>query len=175
MVQKRFHGWHLALMTALVFPFALPADASAQQIVYLVRHAERADQAAPGGQMMAANDPPLSAAGLARATRLAALLKDAGITAIYSTDFRRTRDTAAPLAQATGRTVLIHPSRDTPGLVAKLRAEHNREIVLVVGHSNSVPDVIAGLGGPAITIAETEYDNLFVFVPATGTLSRIKF
>ncbi|HUF46558.1 MAG TPA: phosphoglycerate mutase family protein [Vicinamibacterales bacterium] len=174
-MSRRIRRFGFTLLSALVLPVMLSADASAQQVVYLVRHAERADQQAPGGQMMAATDPPLSPAGEARATRLAAMLKDAGISTIFTTDYRRTRDTGAPLAASLGKSVVVHPARDTPGLVARLRAEHSRDVVLVVGHSNSVPDIIKALGGPTITIAESEYDNLFVFVPATGALSRIRF
>ena len=153
----------------------VPVSASAQQLVYLVRHAERADQAAPAGQMQAPNDPPLSPAGEARAKRLATMLRDAGITAIFTTQFRRTRDTAQPLASARGLTPLVNPGADTAGLVAKLRAEHATGIVLVVGHSNTIPEIIAALGGPAITIADNEYDNLFVLVPTAGALARIRY
>ena len=153
---------------------ALPAAAQ-PQLVYLVRHAERADQTPAGANMQAQTDPLLSAAGEARAARLAAMLKDAGITAIFATEYHRTQDTARPLAAALGIEVGENPARDTDGLVARLRAAHAGDVVLLVGHSNTVPAIIKALGGPDVAIAETEYDNLFIFVPATGTLSRIRF
>ncbi len=151
----------------------LPVEARAQRLVFLVRHAERADSG--GAQMMGQQDPPLSAAGKARATTLAALLGDAGIRAIFATEFRRTQDTAAPLAARLRLTTQTLPARDTEGLVARLRKEHAGDIVLVVGHSDTVPAIVKALGGPDITIAQDDYDNLFIIVPGTGTLTRIRF
>ncbi len=159
----------VALLMALVFP--LWAEA---QTVILVRHAERADggAAATGSAMQGNPDPELSAAGKQRAQALAAMLKDAGITTIYVTQYIRTRDTAKPLADALGITPEVVQSRDLDGLVAKIKSQKGH--VLVVGHSNSVPNVIKALGGPEITIAEDEYDNLFV-LPVGGTLTRLRF
>ena len=77
------------------------ATAAAQSTVFVVRHAERADAGSAGAGMMA-NDPDLAEAGRARAESLATALKDAGITAIYATQFKRTQQTAAPLAKALG-------------------------------------------------------------------------
>jgi broad specificity phosphatase PhoE len=151
----------------------LPAALRAQRLVFVVRHAERADSGAP--KMASRADPPLSAAGEARAAMLAAMLGDAGIRAIYVTEFRRTQDTARPLAARLGLSARMIPSGDTTGLIARLRREHANDIVLVVGHSNTVPDIIRGLGGLQPTIADDEYDNLFIVVPADGTVTRIKF
>jgi phosphohistidine phosphatase SixA len=132
----------------------------AQSAVFVVRHAERADTAT-GVAPIAGADPDLSAAGRVRASSLATVLKDAGITAIFATQFKRTQQTAAPLASALGLTVGTIASTDSAALVAKLKAAPGN--VLVVGHSNTVPEVIKGLGveTPAI-VAESEYDNLFI-------------
>ncbi len=169
----RAAAWMATAVMAAVLVSIAPAPASAQQLVYLVRHAERAD----GGSMAATaqTDPLLSDVGKARAERLAVMLAEAGITAIYATQYHRTRDTGQPLATKLGLIVQTHPSRDTPGLVAKLKASHANDIVLVIGHSNSVPDAIKALGGPEFTMADDEYGTLFVLVPATGALSRIRF
>lgn len=169
-----------AVVRALVLGFVLlpgstPLVASAQELVYLVRHAERADQGAPGGQMQTQTDPLLSAAGEARAKRLAAMLRDAGVTSVFATEYRRTQDTARPLAAGLGLEVSVNPARDTAGLVARLRDRHADGVVLLVGHSNTVPDIIKALGGPDVTIEDLEYDNLFIFIPATQTLSRIRY
>ena len=148
----------IALLTAFVL--SLPAYTVAQPSVFVVRHAERAD--AGGPPPVKGADPNLSAAGRVRARSLATLLKDAGITAIFATEFKRTQQTAAPLATALGLTVVTIPSADTAGLVAKVKAAPGN--VLVVGHTNTVPEVIKGLGvsdGPA-SVAETEFDNLFI-------------
>jgi len=165
MVKKLMYAVSVAIV------LAWPAAASAQELVYVVRHAERADS---GVGMTTQADPALSAAGEARAARLAAILKDAGITAIFTTEYIRTKATGAPLAKALGLSEQIVPARDTSRLVAALRARPH-DILLVVGHSNTVPDLIKALGGPAVTIGENEYDALFVFVPATGTVSRIRY
>ncbi len=152
---------------------AVPALASAQMVI-LVRHAERADAGAPAGAAMQGNpDPELSAAGKARAEKLAGMLKDAGVTAIYTTQYIRTKDTAKPLADLLKMTPEVIQSRDADGLVAKIKAQP-KGVVLVVGHSNSVPAIIKALGGPDVTIGESEYDNLFFLAPG-GLLTRIRF
>ena len=148
------------------------APVFAQSAVILVRHAERADQA-PGAAAMMAADPELSDAGRARAESLARMLRDAGITAVFTTQFKRTRQTAEPLAKALGVTVQTVDARDVDTLVAKIKSSTGT--VLVVGHSNSVPDTMKGLGVEAdVTIAEAEYDNLFVVTRGTGPASMVR-
>jgi broad specificity phosphatase PhoE len=165
---------HLFVVAALALVFLCPPPSVyAQRLVFVVRHAERADGAAQ--QMQGQADPPLSKAGEARAAKLAGMLADAGIKAIYVTEFRRTQDTARPLATRLGLVAQPVSFRDTSALVSKLRNEHAGDIVLVVGHSNTVPAIIKALGGPEVTIAESEYDNLFIVVPSAGTLTRIRF
>ena len=129
----------------------LVATATAQSTVFLVRHAERADSS---------TDSDLSEAGRARTERLAKMLKDANITAIYATEFKRTQLTAAPLAKTLGITVTTIPSKDKDALAAKLRALNGN--VLVVGHGNTIPDLVKALGiSEPINIGENDYDNLF--------------
>ena len=103
----------------------------------------------------------------------AAMLKDAGITAIYTTEYTRTKDTAAPLAAALKVTAEIVSARDQAALISKIKA-HSAGAVLVVGHSNTVPTIIKALGGADVTLAETEYDSLF-FVAPGGVTTRIRF
>ncbi|MCC7186032.1 MAG: histidine phosphatase family protein [Acidobacteria bacterium] len=158
----------------MVAAWMAPSVAEAQMVI-VVRHAERADggTAAPGTAMTGANDPELSAAGKARAQALAAMLKDAGVTAIYTTEYTRTKDTAAPLAAALKVTAEIVSARDQAALISKIKA-HSAGAVLVVGHSNTVPTIIKALGGADVTLAETEYDSLF-FVAPGGVTTRIRF
>jgi APA family basic amino acid/polyamine antiporter len=167
-------GLTLVAATALTMTL-IPALASAQTMVILTRHAERADGAAtmsaPG---QAPVDPPLSAAGEARAQKLATMLADAGITVVFTTEFRRTKDTAAPLAAKLALTPEVVAASKAADLIAKITAKPN-DIVFVVGHSNTVPGMITALGGPLVTIADNEYDNLFLYVPATKTLTRIRY
>jgi broad specificity phosphatase PhoE len=151
----------------------VPAVAKGQMVI-VVRHAERADGGAgTAGTMTTGNDPELSEAGKARADKLAAMLADAGVVAIYTTEFRRTKDTAAPLAAKIGVKVEPVTSKDVSAVVAKIKS-HTTGAVLVVGHSNTVPQIIKALGGSAVTMADDEYDSLF-FVAANGTTTRIKF
>jgi broad specificity phosphatase PhoE len=151
----------------------LASEVQAQRLIFVARHAERADGGAAKMQMQA--DPALSAAGEIRAGKLAAMLKDAGIQAVYATEFRRTQDTAKPLAARLGLEIRTVPSKDTVALLEKLRAEHAREIVLVVGHSNTVPPIIKALCGAEVTLADNEYDNLFLVVPETRLVTRIRY
>ena len=151
--------------------------AAAEQVIFVVRHAERADGGAGTGGMTAANDPPLSAAGAERAKRLAATLASAGVAHAFTTEFRRTRDTAAPLAAKAGIAPTVVSSKDGAGLVRQIREAKGN--VLIVGHSNTVPEILKQLGVTTpISIADDEYDNLFVVVrPATGepTLIRLRY
>jgi broad specificity phosphatase PhoE len=122
-------------------------------VVYVVRHAERAENGT--------NDPPISAAGEARATLLASMLQDADITHVYTTDFRRTRATVAPIAREASLVPTVYDADDLGGLADRLRATPGRH--LVVGHSNTVPALVAALGGEAHgEIAQDEYDRFYV-------------
>ncbi len=165
-------AWQIVLSAVGVL--ALPADASAQKLVVFVRHAERADGGAPPAGMTAPADPDLSAEGKTRADRLGAMLADAGITRIVVTEFRRTAQTADPLARRLGLTPERVAAADTAGMAAHLKSYQN-DIVLVVGHSNGTPVLIEAMGGPKITIDDTDYGNIFVYVPATQVLLRLRY
>ena len=146
-MMKRF-GFCFLLASALL------STATAQSTIFVVRHAEKAD---------ATKDPDLSEAGRARAEALAKALRDANITAIYATEFKRTQQTAAPLAKALGITATVLPAQDSTALIAKLRALKGH--ALVVGHGDTIPNLIKALGvSEPINIAENDYDNLFVLV-----------
>lgn len=154
----------------------LPATSLAQApplVVVLVRHAERA--ADPTA------DPPLSAAGRARAEALAAALDDADLDAVVVTQYKRTRETAAPAAEARGLTpIVIEAGSDTGRHAAEVAAAIRRQlpgsVVLAVGHSNTVPAIIRALGGPALEeICEGEYASFFTLVvPASGSPRLLK-
>lgn len=144
-----------------------PAAAQAV-VVYLVRHAEKAS----GGK-----DPELTEAGRARALTLSRTLGDAGIDAIHSTDFKRTRQTAAPLAERLGIEVRTYDWDELQALAAAMRAAGGRH--LVVGHSDTTPELVGLLGGePGPAIDEpSEYDRLYMVTIApdgsvTSTLLR---
>ncbi len=94
---------------------------------------------------------------------MAETLKDAQITAIFTTEYKRTKETAAPLAKSLGIRPEVIPGDDLRLLVVKLKAARGN--VLVVGHSNTLPQIINALGiSSRVTVAESDYDNLFVVV-----------
>ena len=162
------------IVSVAVLLLAAARAATAEQVIFVVRHAERADG---GARSMMANDPPLSAAGEQRAARLASLLASAGIRHIFASEYRRTRQTADPLAKQLGVTAAVRPSRDQDSLVADVRRADGN--VLIVGHSNTMPDLLRKLGvTDAVTIEDSDYDNLFVvFRDKAGqaTLVRLKY
>lgn len=139
-------------------------------LVWLVRHAERADQDPAAGAMLEPQrDPELSPAGRERAAELARMLADAGVTTVWSTPFARTRQTAAPLAEALGVEVSEYDPRAAESM-ERLRTalDEPGSRHLVVGHSNTTPALVEALGGDARgAIAEDEYDRLY-FVVRSG-------
>ncbi len=155
------------LVTGLLAFLALAGPLSAQTdgvgpeatVVYLVRHAERAEDGT--------NDPPISDAGRQRASLLARMLRDTGIRRIHSTDYRRTMATAEPLAHRLGVQVETYDPGDLPAFAARLTAEGGRH--LVVGHSNTTPAAVVALGGsPGDPIGESEYDRLYIVTVTSG-------
>jgi broad specificity phosphatase PhoE len=152
-----------------------PTVASAQKLVIVVRHAERADGGAGASMAGAPADPLLSAAGEARAAKLAGMLEESGITAIVVTEFRRTQDTAKPIAAKLALTPEIVKAADTQELLARLKTKHANDVVLVVGHSNTIPAIVKGLTGRDITVADSQYNDIFFVAPASGAVSRVKY
>ncbi len=161
----------LTLIARLIFPVLFLQTGFAQDdfkptTVYLVRHAEKEDEPR--------QDPPLRKEGVARSQELARLLSAAGIKAIYTSQFARTKNTAEPLATKLGLTVTaisLKSNPTNPRLIAEESTaevvnkilERAGESVLIIGHSNSVPDVIKMLGGDAVpTIDEKKFDDLFI-------------
>jgi broad specificity phosphatase PhoE len=149
--------------------------ANAQPTVFLVRHAERADGGKPADGGMMAADPDLSAAGRARAVSLATVLQDAKISAIFTTELKRTIQTAEPLAKALGLPIVQVPGKDLAGLVKKISAASGN--VLVVGHSNTVPEALTLLGvNETVTIGDEDFDNLFVVTAGSSpSLVRLRY
>ena len=135
---------------------------------YLVRHAEKLTGDALE-DLPDARDPPLTLAGEERAVALADLLAGVQITKIWSTDTKRTRDTAKPLADRLGMEIDLYDASDLSALAAQLK-ENRTGSVLIVGHSNTTPGLAEALGaepGPPI-IEATDYDRLYVIDLRTG-------
>lgn len=123
--------------------------------VLVIRHAEKGTSPP--------SDPPLSPAGEERAQSLVHVSGEAGITAIFATEYLRTQQTVEPLAEHLGLTVNEVDAVDVEGLINQILADHSGEVVIIAGHSNTVPLIIEELGGDPISpIDESEYDNLYV-------------
>ena len=142
--------------------------ALAQVKVIFTRHAEKA--------ALPANDPPLTEAGKKRAELLASMLADSGVVAIYVSELQRTQQTAAPLAERLHLKPIVIPANDVDGMVKAIRFRQSG-VILVVGHSNKLPQIIAALGGPKVDIPDEVYDNLFLLTvgPAHSSLLRLHY
>ena len=162
----------LAALVALAPLASAQSTPAGSTTIILVRHAEKAAEPAA--------DPPLTPTGVARANALVDLVRDAGVKAIVSTQLQRTRQTVAPAARKLGLTARIIDARLTPRATAdSILAKHRGQTVLVSGHSNTIPTIIAALGAPQpAAICDAGYDNVFVVtVPATGapTVMRLHY
>jgi broad specificity phosphatase PhoE len=138
---------------------------SGTTMVVLVRHAEKAAEPAA--------DPPLTEAGEARAIALSEYVKSLPVMAVITTQFARTRATAAPLAARLGVAPEVVDARapNHAQLVAQgILARHRNQTVVVVGHSNTIPDIIAALGAPRVPpICDSDYDGIYlVWLPDSG-------
>jgi len=162
----------LGAVISLVIVALQPGSSASKQVgfkvttVFLVRHANRADEPR--------QDPPLNDKGVSRSHELARLLGSSGIKAIYTSQFLRTKQTAEPLARLLGVTVTPMTLKSNPTNPRLVSEQSTTEIIekilarpgetsLVIGHSNSVPDVIKMLGGDMVpVIDEKKFDDLFV-------------
>ncbi len=148
---------------------------AADQVIFVVRHAEQTAATDSGAQKrMMADDPPLTPAGQQRAERLAALLAASGIQHIYTTEFLRTRQTAAPLAARLKLKPVMAAAKDPGPLIAQIRKIPGN--VLVVSHATTIPDLLKKLGiTDPVTIGDSDYGDLLIVVrPATGPPTLVK-
>jgi len=156
----------LTILAALVASSGLAANTPITTII-LVRHAEKAG---------ATGDVPLSPAGVDRAKELVRVLAGTSIAAIYVTPYLRTEQTAEPLATAHHVDPVIAKNMDTYArdVVSAILRDHKGETVVVVGHSNTTPQVIRALGVPnPPDIADSEYDSLFVVSLGDGSTPKL--
>ncbi|MBT1062820.1 histidine phosphatase family protein [Bowmanella sp. Y26] len=139
--------WMLVMLSLLCSQFTLAEEYS----LYLLRHAEK--QSAQG------KDPGLSEPGLQRAKALGQLLANVPLRHIYSTDYQRTKQTVAPLAEVRHLTVELYAPDELPALAAKLTAQGKD--ALVVGHSNTTPQLLKLLGAGDMQMNESNYGDLY--------------
>ncbi|MBQ5948865.1 histidine phosphatase family protein [Massilia sp. ST3] len=150
----------LTLALAILLPCAAMAEPT---IIYLVRHGEKA---------AVGQDPELTPQGQARARNIATILGRAGITAIFSTPYARTQQTAKPLAASLALEVQSYDPRAPKALVEKVRTIQGP--VLVVGHSNTLGELVTLFGGaPGTEIGDDEYDRLYQLIGAEGKVTTV--
>ena len=156
--------------TSLAAVCTLTLQPVSAQTIIVVRHGEKLDASA---------DPVLSPEGAVRAERLANMLAASKVRAIYTTQYRRTILLAAPTAKRFGVTAVVVPGKEMDTLIARVRSHAKEDVVLVVGHSNTVPEIIKGLGVSAtVVVGEDDYDNLFVVAMQPGgapTMVNLKY
>ncbi len=162
--SRLFPAWFRCASGAcgLLITVASTGLSAQPSMVVLVRHAEKA--------AVAGNDPPLSDIGTERAAALASALVASQPSAIVVSALQRTALTAAVVARQTGVTPqAIAMEGGTAGHIAAVAraVQQAKGVVLVVGHSNTVPGIIRALGGPALPeICDATYSYFFVLVPA---------
>lgn len=163
----------IIIYTAIAVGLAWFFELQATTTVIFVRHAEKAS--------IEGSDPELSDAGKARAAELARQLVEAdvvaGVDAIYSTTFQRTEQTARPVADALGLPITPYDAMNTETIIDDIVKAHKGKIILVVGHSNTIPALIANMGASKVVppIAEDEYDNIYIVtIPWFGKTKTIR-
>jgi len=142
-----------------------PEPEPVKTVIYLIRHAEKADASA---------NPGLSAAGLQRANNWAVILPDVAFEAFYSTNFNRTLQTIQPIATSNGKGVTIYDHANFS--LDDVIADHIGKNVFIVGHSNTIPQLINAYLGSNIypDMAETEFGNLYKVSVIDGVVSHGK-
>jgi 2,3-bisphosphoglycerate-dependent phosphoglycerate mutase len=161
------------IYTAIAVGLAWFFESQVTTTVIFVRHAEKVAQPA--------DNPGLSEAGKRRAAELARQLVDAdvvaGVDAIYSTSYKRTEETVQPLASALSLPINSYDAGNTASIMDEIVREHKGEVILVVGHSNTVPLLIGNMGASKNVpeINENEYDNIYIVsVPWFGKTKTIR-
>ena len=163
----------ILIYSAIALGLAWFFESQATTTVIFVRHAERAT--------LPADDPGLSEAGKRRAIELARQLVDAdvvaGIDAVYSTSYRRTEETAQPVAEALNLPIIAYDASNTETIIDEIVKQHKGKIILVVGHSNTVPAMIGNMGASkkVPVIDKGEYDNIYIVsIPWFGKTKTIR-
>ena len=150
----------LALIFGAVIVFAyFSTFARPVTTVIIVRHAEKNIE--PNNP-----DPDLSPAGQARAQEIARMFGDAGVQAIYATQYKRTQQTVAPLANRLGLSVTSVDAKQSEELTRRILSNNRGQTVFVAGHNNTAPEIVnilSGANGEKYPqIPESEYDNMYI-------------
>lgn len=132
----------------------------------LVRHAEKAKDGS--------KNPKLTEAGQKRAERLKKMLETVNVSVIYTTDYNRTRQTVAPIAQSLDIEAQIYQPHDK-GILDELKTAHTGEVILMAGHSNTIPAIVNHLIGKEKyqDLEESDYENLFIVTLMDGGTAKV--
>lgn len=180
--QSRILGTHLlgtttmrpfVILISILAIFAWPPAATAFDSIVVVRHAEKADDGT--------RDPALSRLGQDRAEALARVLRESDVTGLIASNYQRTQQTLGVVAEQHGLSVTIVPAEagktdaHIKAVVAAARASHADGILVVAGHSNTVPQIVQALSGRKVAdMDESEYDRLFLLLPAASGMNVIE-
>jgi len=173
LLRRRRRIQVIVIYTAIAIGLAWFFESQATTTIIFVRHAEKIAGVD--------SDPGLSVVGQRRVAELTRQLVDAdvvaGVDAVYATAYRRTQETARPIADALDLPINTYDASDTESVLQTILKNHKGKIILVVGHSNTVPELIANLGAskkvPAIH--ENEYDNIYIIsIPWFGKTKTIR-
>ncbi len=171
--RRRRRTQIVILYTAIAIGLAWFFESQATTTIIFIRHADKA--------AMPVDDPGLSYAGRQRVAELTRQLADAdvvaGIDAIYVTPYRRTQETARPIADKLGLPLNVYDAADTEMVLETILSKHKGKIILVVGHNSTIPVLIANLGASKKVpeIAENEFDNIYIIsIPWFGKTKTIR-
>ena len=165
LMKKRLRSSHQIIKTLLLLWFLFPfiscvEESKNEQVdlttIVLVRHAEKVDDS---------SDPDLSEAGYERATNLAEMFENVNFDAVYSTDYIRTKETARPIADANGLTIMGYDYQNLSGEAENLIESHKGETILISGHSNTTPAFANAFLGEFFferNFDESDYGNLLI-------------
>lgn len=144
----------------LLFCLSSNIPVAKDTVIYIVRHAEKDASDAKN------NDPDLSAEGRERAEALNSLLAKEKLSAVYSTKYKRTTQTAAPLAQRNGVPVKTYEANDPSGVAQLIKRDFLNKKVLIVGHSNTILEIVKAFGEnpPVDKLNDDDYDLLFTII-----------
>lgn len=149
----------LKVLLLMTITTSASAAESSSFVLYFSRHAEKVD---------AKDDPVLTQAGHRRAAILATLLENAGIQKIFTTDYQRTRQTASPAGKLLKVDIETYIAGEPQKLIDQLLAD--KQNALIIGHSNTVPDLVHKAGGEAPDLTEEDFGDLFQLVIQDGTV-----
>ena len=151
-------------LAALAMVITVPYT-EAQETVFIIRHAEKD---------VDGHDPGLTEAGRARSAAWAAMLTEAEIDLVITTDARRTQETGRIIAEALGVERAQFAMADVTGLIDALGFDYADDRVLVVGHTETIPSILSGLGRlDAIEMMQGDYANLYIFSPEAAENARL--